>query len=65
MWIKAKNGNWVATDNDAVASKALTDGHEVFVTDQDADPRGRGVKVTKWDPRPKAATAVEGETTTE
>lgn len=63
MWIKARNGNWVPTDNDGVAAKALADGHEVFTTANDADPRGRGVKPVKWDPEASTAPAAEEEIT--
>ena len=50
MWIHAKNGNWVQTSTDAIAEKALADGHEVFTTEDDKDPREKGVKPLKWDP---------------
>lgn len=45
MFIKAKNGNVVETDDREHSLRALADGHEVFTN----DPRGRG-KPKPWNP---------------
>jgi len=46
MFIKAKNGNVVETDDTDIAHRAIRDGHEVY----DGDPRDKGAKAKKWEP---------------
>lgn len=48
-WIKAKNGNVVEVEDDELAKRALSDGHEVFTS----DPNEKGAK--KWEPVAEAA----------
>ena len=49
-WIKAKNGNVLEVADLSHAEQLLNEGHEAF----ESDPRVKGSKLKRWDPRDKA-----------
>jgi hypothetical protein len=54
-WIKAKNGNVLEVVDLFHAEQLLNEGHEAFVS----DPREKGAKPAKWDPRNGAVPTAE------
>lgn len=56
MFIEAKNGNVVETDDPELGKRALADGHKVF----EGDPRGK-TKAKPWNPDGAAGAGSDSE----
>ncbi len=57
MFIKAKNGTVVETDDPDLGRRALKQGHEVY----ESDPRGKGAKPKSWKPKAEVSSDDDSE----